>query len=141
MVAISFSDQGHSLSLNISYDEASSHSDALVDVTVNSHDMTGLHQVWVGHAALQAFFEELQDLDRTHHGEAQLFSLSPDELNIRVFSCDRHGNLAISGSLYYQVYARNSAYDHRLTFGFDLEPIQLSLVVNHPKIREQYLNI
>lgn len=100
--------------------------DAYVTVQVQSQGFVGHNDLWVVGAALASFAADLRVLERSLQGEARLQSISPNELDLRVFAVDRRGHLAIEGSTGYWTHdGGEQQFWHAVTFGFAFEPQQL----------------
>jgi len=84
---------------------ASAGGDIQVGVTIRVGAFAGAVSTWIDGDVWAAFVEELQQLERTRQGEANLHSMSPDdELRLRFHSLDRAGHMGVEGSLIQNVY-------------------------------------
>ena len=110
--------------------------DAYVTVQVQSQGFVGHNDLWVVGAALASFAADLRALERSLQGEARLKSISPNELDLRVFAVDRRGHLAIEGSTGYWTHdGGEQQFWHAVTFGFAFEPQQLMQAMALPWLR------
>jgi hypothetical protein len=99
--------------------------DAYVTVRVDSAGFCGHNDLWVPGAALAAFCADLIALERSRHGNAELNSISPDELALAVRSIDSRGHLAVEGSTGYDAHRDGWSFWHSVHFGFEFDPSQL----------------
>ena len=63
--------------------------DVRMDVEVSSQGFKGRASVWVRAAGLQGFLQHLRELEERRDGVAELLSMSPDELALRIRSVNR----------------------------------------------------
>jgi hypothetical protein len=94
--------------------------DACLTAEVSTGAFSGRGSSWVEAPALDAFLSSLRSLDHTRKGEAQIESMSPGELRLRIYSVDSLGHFALSG----RIAERNSAVE----FHFELDPSYLSQI-------------
>jgi len=80
---------------------------AVVVVRVHSNGYAGANDLWVHAPDLDAFASALVQLERSLRGEAHLTSMSPNELDLRVFAASSRGHLAIHGSTGQRVQGEN----------------------------------
>ena len=109
---------------------------AVVVLRVQSNGYSGKNQLWVHALELKSFANALVQLERTLRGEARLESMSPDELNLRVFAASSRGHLAVQGSTGHRVLGENQASWHAVAFGFEFELAQLTAAINEPWVRQ-----
>lgn len=113
-------------------DTLPSYGDAYVTISVHSNGFSGKNDLWVGAEELQEFCASLVKLEKKRKGEASLSSISPGELNLKIYSVDSLGHLAIKGTTGYEV----ANIPHSLTFGFEFEPSQLVKAVASPWVKQ-----
>ncbi|CZF82773.1 WapI family immunity protein [Grimontia marina] len=101
-----------------------SYGDALIGIVVSSNGYIGKNQVWVAKEELELFSASLRELEKHRKGEAVLNSMSPDELNLRIYAYDGVGHLAIEGTTGHQV-AGSVSFNHSIQFGFIVEAEQI----------------
>ncbi len=89
-----------------------SRSDIRVVARVYYAGFTGETQVWVARGEWAEFSNQLVELERTRSGEAVLNAMSPGELQLRLFTTDRLGHVAVEGF----VGRRGASKECRLTF-------------------------
>lgn len=94
--------------------------DALIGVRVFSHGYSGSGGGWIEAAAIDDFARQLATLDVRREGKAELESLYPEELQLRLFITDLAGHCALSGSI--------SQDSQTLNFAFSFCPSFLSTV-------------
>jgi hypothetical protein len=94
--------------------------DACFAAEVSSGGFSGRGSSWVEALALDGFLTALRSLEHTRKGEAQMESMSPGELRLRVYSLDSLGHIALSG----RIAERNNAVE----FQFELDPSYLSQI-------------
>jgi hypothetical protein len=104
-----------------------SHGDARLTVRVRSAGFSGDAAAWVSRSAIAAFGRDLAALNASLRGEAVLSSISPGELQLKVFSVSSRGHLAVQGSVEHQVVSENRDFRHSVSFGFEFENSQLEL--------------
>jgi hypothetical protein len=113
-------------------DTLPSYGDAYIIITVNSNGFSGKNDLWVGAEELKEFCVSLVRLEKERNGEATLSSMSPGELNLKIYSIDSLGHLAVAGTTGYQVVD----IPHSLTFGFEFDPSQLIKAVGLPWVKQ-----
>lgn len=86
-------------------------------------------QVWIERDELAGFLAELRDLAQTGQGAAELTSMSPGELRLRVFALDQAGHLAVEGEIARLTYRDPALREMRLGFSFGLASEQLPGIV------------
>lgn len=102
---------------------------AVVVLNVSSNGYSARNDLWVHEPALRNFGTALTALERSLRGEAKLESISPNELNLRVFAASSRGHLALDGSTGQYVQGENGRYWHSLSFGFEFELAQLTSAI------------
>ncbi|RYH43526.1 MAG: hypothetical protein EON54_17255 [Alcaligenaceae bacterium] len=138
MEPLLFSNGEDFLEMHLQVEEDSSlpsHGDAYVTMRVASAGFTGHNDFWIQADALRNFAADLVRLDGSLSGQANLESISPNELNLTVRSVSSRGHLAIAGSLGYEVRRENSTFWHSAAFGFEFEPAQLAMACQHDLVR------
>ncbi|TLS69221.1 hypothetical protein FEF65_01695 [Mariprofundus erugo] len=122
------------LELEVSLEEDEtlpSYGDAYVIISVNSNGFSGKNDLWVSAEGLQEFCASLVKLEKERIGEATLSSISPGELDLKIYSVDSLGHLAVAGTTGYEV----TNMHHSLTFGFEFEGSQLVKAVALPWVK------
>ena len=71
--------------------------DVLVAVRVSHRSFAGAADAWVLAPTWAEFIRELTALEQRRQGSAQVESMSPGELRLRIFSTDRAGHMAVEG--------------------------------------------
>lgn len=74
-------------------------------------------------------------LEHSLRGEARLVSMSPDELELRVFAASSRGHLAVHGTTGQLVQGENQVCWHSVSFGFEFELGQLSAAIAEPWVQ------
>jgi len=76
--------------------------DILLVIDLRTRGFTGRIDTWISRDAWVTFCEQLTLLESRRQGEAEVESISPDELRLTIRSIDRAGHLAIGGVLGYR---------------------------------------
>ena len=129
---ILFQNRDNKVELAFNYDEDNqlpSHGDAHLTISINSNGFAGMNEVWVLAAVAQGFLDNLIALEKNRQGEAVLSSISPEELELKVYAMNERGHIAICGKTGYAVHSSEAVFNHSVEFGFELEPNQLEQVV------------
>lgn len=106
--------------------------DAYVTVEVCSNGFRGHNDLWVLSASLRVFCRALVALEASRQGVAELESVSPDELHIKVRSITSRGHIAVSGKTGYSVQHEGGGFWHAVEFGFEFDPSQLASAIKLP---------
>ncbi|WP_445372975.1 WapI family immunity protein [Methylomonas sp. HW2-6] len=109
---------------------------AVVVLRVRSNGYSGMNDLWVHAPDLKAFASALVQLERSLRGEARLASMSPNELELRVYAASSTGHLAVHGTIGQLVKGENQSCWHSVTFGFEFELGQLSNAISEPWVRQ-----
>lgn len=119
-------------------EDASLHSvsGAVVVLRVRSSGYAGENDLWVHTEALRQFAICLVELERSLRGETRLTSMSPNELDLKVFAASSRGHLAVHGTTGRLIQGESQASWHSVSFGFEFEPSQLSAAVAEPWVRQ-----
>lgn len=124
------------MSVAIEEDEKlQSNGDVYVTLKMQSEGFSGHNDLWMLADQMRKFASALVALERHLRGEAKLEYVSPNELSLKVFSVLSRGNLAIQESTGYEVVHENRSFWHSVSFGFEIEPSQLSHTVHLPWVR------
>src|SRR5262245_11171968 len=102
-----------------------SYRDAYVSVEVCSNGFRGHNDLWVLSESLRSFCRALVALEVSRRGAAELVSISPNELDVKVHSITSRGHVAISGKTGYLVQHESDGFWHSVEFGFEFDPSQL----------------
>ncbi len=109
--------------------------DANIEVSVGSHGFEGTASAWAHAEEMKKFCAELVALNQALAGEANLSSMSPNELTLKVFAANSRGQLAVQGSIGHHIISENQSFWHSVSFGFEFEPSQLASVVKNPWVQ------
>ena len=102
---------------------------AIVRVSTRGFDGTNEH-VWVAADDFQRFVEAVRVLERDRRGEAQLTSLSPDDLELSIRVRDRAGHVTASGFVGRTSCGSSGEFvTARVGFSFDVDPTYLPGIV------------
>ena len=101
--------------------------DVQFKINIQSYGFVGQGSTWVAAPNLERFITQMQALEARRQGGAELTSISPGQFQLRIFSTDSLGHMALSGRLSSQ--EGQSGYQHHLAFGFDFEPSKLLNIV------------
>jgi hypothetical protein len=98
-----------------------------------------VNSVWFSEIDINSFIKQLETLDETRKGSAELLNMSSgtstSELDFLIFSIDSLGHLAVRATLRKQFYLSNAA-DLRAseilktTVAFEIDPSSLSSMIN-----------
>lgn len=110
--------------------------DPYLAVEVSSGGFSGRNDLHVFGPEFRAFCAALRSLEQSLRGEALLESMSPNELKLRFRCANGRGHIAIEGTTGYWVGFGESQFWHSVTFGFIVEPQQLTQAVAVPWVRE-----
>jgi hypothetical protein len=97
--------------------------DLCLHVRLTSEGFSGENpDVWISAEAARRFADDLAALERDRRGQAELRSMSPEELLLRVAVIDRAGHIGITGHLgRYQFPRGTAAVLQQLTFDLDFD--------------------
>jgi len=109
--------------------------DAKLEVSAVSHGFEGKASAWAHAEEMKKFCLGLIALNQSLSGEANLSSMSPNELTLKVFAANSRGQLAVQGSIGHHVISENRSFWHSVSFGFEFEPSQLASVVKNPWVQ------
>lgn len=115
--------------------ELISYGDARLTLRVHSHGYVGSSIAWAARKQLAQFSTALADLESSLQGEATLSSMSPGELDLKVFSTSRRGHIGLAGTIGCQINDANATFLHSVSFGFEFECSQLTELLHVPWIR------
>ena len=135
-----FSDRDNFLEMEVPLvEDVSVHSvnGAVVVLRVQSHGYSGTNDLWVHAPDLHNFASALVQLEHSLRGEARLVSMSPNELELRVFAASSRGHLAVHGTTGQLVQGENQECWHSVSFGFEFELGQLSAAIAEPWVRRR----
>jgi len=107
-------------------DSLPSEGDARLSVEVRSSGFGGRADLWVSRESLKAFASQLAGLDNTRRGQASLTSMSPDQFEMSVRAVTSIGHVAVEGKLSRRCRSENATFIHAVSFGFEIDPGQLS---------------
>jgi hypothetical protein len=102
-----------------------SYGDAYISISVESNGFSGKNNLWVESGAISSFCIDLSDLERNRKGEANLTSMSPNELTLKVYFFNSRGHIGVSGKTSYNALSENASFKHSVEFGFEFDPSQL----------------
>ena len=112
-----------------------SRGDAYVTVKVQSHGFSGHNDLWLLADSLRSFCAALVSLEAKRQGEARIEGISPGELDLRIFSVDRLGHMAVEGITGYGIQSENAIFPHSVRFGLEFDPSQLVAAVRVPWVK------
>ncbi len=107
-------------------DSLPSQGDAHLSVEVRSSGFGGRADLWVSRESLKAFASQLAGLDSTRAGQATLASMSPNQFEMIVRAVTSLGHVAVEGKLSRRCRSENATFVHAVSFGFEIDPSQLS---------------
>lgn len=117
-------------------EELPSKGDLYLGVKIKSNGYSGENDLWVFCDDFKEFCKALIVLNEKRQGEAVLFGISPNELEIRIHSVSLLGHMAISGYTGYQVIGENVSFLHQVKFGFEFDPSQLEKIADSKWVRD-----
>lgn len=94
-------------------------------VEVQSSGFKGDNDVWVSVGSFLDFCSSLVELAEKRSGEAQLESISPNELDLVIRPVDSVGHFGVFGTTGYHVIREHGSVFHSVSFGFEFDPAQL----------------
>lgn len=106
--------------------------DAYVKVKVSSNGFRGHNDLWVSSESLRTFCRALVVLEVSRQGLAELESISPGELYIKIHSITSLGHVAVMGKIGYLVQDGEGRFWHVVEFGFAFDPSQLATAAKLP---------
>jgi hypothetical protein len=109
-----------------------SYGDAYITVEVSSSGFRGHNDLWVSSESLRGFCRALVTLEASRRGEAELESMSPEELHLKVHSITSRGHMAVFGKTGYLVQHESGGFWHAVEFGFEFDPSQLAAAAKLP---------
>jgi hypothetical protein len=112
-----------------------SRGDVYITVRVLSSGFSGENELWVDSKSVRHFCRSLVELEKTRRGSAELESISPGELKLKVSSLDRAGHMGIEGRTGYLVQKGNFSAYHSVEFGFEFDPSQLLKAIRDSWLR------
>ena len=113
------------IDIKIEEDEIPSKGDVFLSVQVESNGFIGHNELWVLNEEFDSFVQDLSELEEKRKGEAVLTSISPNELDLKVYSVTNRGHIAISGKTGFRVFDQDESFQHSLEFGFQFDASQL----------------
>ncbi len=91
-------------------------------ITVQSHGFSGQCQAWIDNPSLRYFIAQLKDLKSNREGSAEIASILPGQLWLRISVIDSFGNTELTGRL--------SQLEHTLEFSFGFCPSNLGNIID-----------
>ena len=130
-VKIRFQDKENKVDLTFDFEEEDvpSKGDAHVQIAVSSHGFGACNNCWIQADIIQGFFDALLTLKTDGLGEAQLTSISPGELELKVCSMNQQTHISVSGKTTRLVCASTGNFHQSLAFAFAIEPGLLKDIV------------
>ena len=107
---------------DVQVNDLPSNGDVYVSIKVESNGFSGTNDLWVLAAEFKEFYHDLKLLEEKRKGSATLNSISPNELNMKIFSIDSLGHMAVKGQTGYTI----DGFKHSITFGFEFDPHYLT---------------
>lgn len=138
MTVLRFSDSLNFFEMSVAIEEdrtLQSFGDAYVMLKIESKGFSGHNDLWVLGTELAKFCKALLVLERDLKGAAELQSISPNELELKVMAVTSRGHVAVAGSTGYDVQLGNSTQWHSVAFGFEFDQTQLSQALAIPWVR------
>lgn len=112
--------------------------DVSLNVNISSAGFVASNGVWVDASDFTRFCQELKKLDATLKDEAILESMSPEEMNLRIFAANSRGGMALEVSLGRWIQSRDhEPFWHGAKVGFGFEPQQFAGVLTLPWIAKR----
>jgi hypothetical protein len=100
--------------------------DLLLNVTIVVGGYSAADQAWVVASDWRRFIDELEDLEGTRQGQAELVGASPQELQLTFRATDRAGHMSVSGFLGWN---GPDGFYQKCEFGFAFDAGMLRSVV------------
>ena len=117
-------------------EELPSKGDLYLGIKVSSNGYSGNNDLWVLGEEFRKFCKALVMLNEKRKGEAVLSGISPNELEIKVYSASSLGHMAVSGCSGYVVLGENHSFFHQVKFGFEFDPSVLEFIVKSEWVRD-----
>jgi len=90
-------------------------------ISVSSHGFSGHNETSI--VGIRPFSKALFLLEENRKGEAKLESMSPGELELKVWAVDRSRHMAVEGKIgSFRFGASGTYFWHSLHFGFEFDP-------------------
>lgn len=115
-------------------------SDVDCRIEVFCRDFSGkVNSVWFSRNDINLFIQQIEDLDKTRQGKAELFNMGsqtePNPLEFRIFSTDDLGHLAVQATLQKFSYLSHPVNTLKVTVSFEIDPSLLpSIIVDFRKL-------
>ena len=103
--------------LEVVSDELPTPGDLLIEVSVSVGSFNAQESVWVDQRVHDTFVRDLESLEATRQGGAELNGMSPGEFTLSVYATDTVGHPAIRG----HIGGANRALSLEFRFDFDAE--------------------
>jgi hypothetical protein len=110
--------------------------DPYLNVVVSSNGFSGKNDLYVFGEAFKSFCTSLRSLEVSLKGEATLESISPNELQLKLYNANGRGHIAVTGSTGCWIGFGEEQFWHSVAFGFIIDPQQLTSAMALPWIRE-----
>jgi len=94
----------------------------LLNIVVQSHGFSGQGQAWIDNPSLRYFIAQLKHLKANREGSAEIASILPGQLWLRISVIDSFGNTELTGRL--------SQLEHTLEFSFGFCPSNLGNIID-----------
>lgn len=110
----------------------------IVGVRVKTNLLEGyFERLWVLIEGMDAFIEQLAELDQKRKGSAWLSSLHPEDFTLEIKALDANGHLAARIRLE-ESNATDPDCNHALQTGFEIDPTAISaIIVSVKKIKKR----
>jgi hypothetical protein len=107
--------------------------DFSISISVSSHGFAGRGSSWIAVEAMTQFIDELRELEKQRHGSATLEGMSPGSFQLRFWSINRRGHMAVAGRISKEIMQNEAApyqpFHHSVEFAFELDPTDLPRVL------------
>ncbi len=104
--------------------------DLRLAVRLSSRQFAGYNDsTWVRASSWRSFLDELRRMEEQRAGQAQLVSMSPSDLALRIFVRDRAGHVAVEGHVGKDLVWSDGAHAAHIPFRLELDPSTLPQTV------------
>ena len=100
--------------------------DCALEVSLKSNSFSGCSTSWIEGLELKGFLNELENLDKTLKGKANLVSESPDELDIEIKPVDSVGHFVFLIKIGEKKYIESELFESSISNAFPLESQEVS---------------
>lgn len=86
--------------------------------------------VWLEWSDVCAFVQELETLNASLSGQAQIFAMSPSDLTLTIRNLDSRGHMGISFTIGGRNFTDNGQFESTVTGGFEVIPSEVETLLS-----------